>query len=110
MLSKYKPHVHEGPSSMGQSASKLYEHPVSKRVCNTSKLRKVGISQNPPKAPSGIPSFEGKELSQMANIIDLASTGLFRSSRLVNKSKQTYDLLYIFSHVVIGSYEMAKHP
>ena len=90
MLSQYKPHVHEGPSSMGQSASKSYKQPVSKRFCNTSKLSKVGLSQNPPKAPSGIPSFEGKELSKMANIVDLATTGLRISSRLDNKPKQKY--------------------
>ena len=46
----------------------------------------------------------------MSKIIDIASTGIRRSYRLANKTKQKYGLIFKFSLAVIGSGEVAKKP
>ena len=43
-------------------------------------------------------------------MIDMASTGLRRSSRLNNKYKQKYGLFSKLSVAVIGACEVAKRP
>ena len=60
--------------------------------------------------PSGMTYREGEKGSKMPKMIDLASTGLRRSSRLANKPKQKYGLFDKFSLAVIGACKVANNP
>ena len=60
--------------------------------------------------PSGVLSREEEKGSKFPKMIKTASTGLRRSVRLDNKTKQRYVLLDKFSILVIGACEVAKNP
>ena len=57
-----------------------------------------------------MPSIEGYKGSKMPNMIYQAPTGLRRSARLSNKTKQKYGLFSKFLLAVIVACEMAKNP
>ena len=91
MLLQSKPHVQEVLYSVGVYASEVIEHTDSEGVLKKSHLTKVCFDQQWSNAPSGMPSRKGDKGSKGSKIpkmIDLASTGLRRSSRLANKPKK----------------------
>ena len=48
--------------------------------------------------------------SKMSYMINLASTGIWRSARLANTPRQKYGLFSKFSLALIGAYEVAMNP
>ena len=89
------PHLHGGQVINEVPTYALHKNKFSKGVRNTSKLKKVGFTQQPYNTTSGIPYYEGdkgdKE-SKMPSMISLESPGLRISARLTIKPKQKYSL------------------
>ena len=91
----------------------LNKHTVSEGVRNTPKLEILVLLEIHPTRPvgyylareiRGIQSLKNK--NKIPNMINLSSTGIRRSSRLVNKTKQKYGLIDEFSLEVIGACEV----
>ena len=57
-----------------------------------------------------MPSSDGEKETKMPKMIDLAPTGLRRSERLANETRQKYGLVAKFSLSLIGTCEVDKNP
>ena len=57
-----------------------------------------------------MPSSDGEKETKMPKMIDLAPTGLRRSERLANETRQKYGLVAKFSLSLIGTCEVIKNP
>ena len=64
-----EPHVNGFPTREKAWDSDLHKCTVSEWVCNTSKLGKVGFTQNPSDTPSGIAPRKGDKLSSECKTI-----------------------------------------
>ena len=90
-----EPQVHGGQAINEVPTYASQKHKVSKGVRNTSKLNKLGFTQQPYNTTSGIPYYggdKGDKESKMPSMISLESTGIRISARLTHKPKQKYGL------------------
>ena len=60
--------------------------------------------------PSGMPSHEEEKGTKMPKMVNLASSGLRRYTRLANKTRKKNSLFTKFSLAVTGACKVDKNP